>query len=143
MVGLKMSKRIILILFLLNMFNCRHHHALDCGVGFCGNVVDQHDNSIDSAKIEVTNIKGVGHSSIDDFIGRIYYSDENGGFCLDLPGGVEWDENSVSGEKTYTKYIESATIKISKVLFEDTVVTFKNKDYENSYINIDIVLESK
>ena len=57
-------------------------------------------------------------------------------------GGVEWDEHSISNEKTYTKYIKSATIKISKVLFEDTIVTFENTNYEKSSIDLNIVLKS-
>lgn len=138
-----MIKIFIVFLFLFNLLSCTQHIAIDLGVNFSGNVIDQHNNKIDSAKIEVTDIKGAGHGSMNSFIGRMYYSDENGDFRLILPGGVEWDEHSFSNEKTYTKYIKSATIKISKVSFKDTIVTFENTNYENSRIDLSIVLESK
>lgn len=138
-----MIRIFIVFLFLFNFLSCTHHISIDQGVNFSGNVIDQHNNKIDSAKIEVIDIKGAGHESINSYIGRIYYSDENGNFRLVLPGGVEWDENSISNEKTYTKYIKSATIKISKVSFKDTIATFENTNYEKSSIYLSIVLESK
>lgn len=136
-----MIKYFILFLLLFNILSCTQHIAIDKGVHFSGNLIDQHNNSIDSAKIEVTDINGPGHGSMSDFIGRIYYSDENGGFLLILPGGVEWDEHSLSNEKTYTKYIKSASIKISKASFKDTFVNIENTNYENSNENMSIVLE--
>jgi hypothetical protein len=135
--------RIILSFLLLALLNCTQHIAIDLGVHFCGKISDKDNSSIDSAKIEVIDIKDVGHESIGDFIGRIYYSDDNGSFRLILPGGVEWDEHTFSGNKKYTKYIVSATIKVSKVSFKDTAVTFHNTNYEESKIDMDIVLEKK
>jgi hypothetical protein len=137
-----MSKIFILFLFLFNLLGCTQHHSIDLIVNFSVNVIDNNNKSIDSAKIEVTDIKCAGHGSMNSFIGKIYYSDKNGDFRLILPGGVEWDEHSLSDEKTYTKYIKSATIKISKALFRDTIVTFENTDYEKSRISLSIVLES-
>jgi hypothetical protein len=135
--------RTIFSLLLLVLLSCTHHIALDLGVRFCGDIRDKENAGIDSVKIEVLDIKGKGHESIDDFIGRIYYSDMNGSFCLNLPGGVEWDEKTFSENKEYTKYISSATIKVSKELFKDTVVTFQNTNYEESKLNIEIILQKQ
>ena len=135
--------RIILSFLLVLLLNCTQHIAIDLSVRFCGNITAKDNKSIDNARIEVLAIEGAGQKSIEDFIGRIYYSDANGIFCLDLPGGVEWDEKKFSGSKEYTKYISSATIKISKDLFKDTVVTFANTNYEESSLNMEIALQKQ
>ena len=136
-----MIKYFILLLWVFNLLSCTQHISIDLAVLFSGNIIDQHNNSIDSAKIEVSDIKGAGHESINSFIGKIYYSNENGDFRLILPGGVEWDEHSISNKKIYTKYIKSATIKIAKETFKDTIITFENIHYENSSIDLSIVLK--
>ena len=135
--------RTISFLLLLVLLGCTQHIAIDLGVSFCGNISDKAHSSIDSAKIEVLDIKGIGHKSIEDFIGRIYYSDTNGSFCLNLPSGVEWDEKTFSENKEYTKYISSATVKVSKESFKDTVVTFQNTNYEESRLNMEIILQKQ
>ncbi|MBN1308981.1 MAG: hypothetical protein JXA18_13745 [Chitinispirillaceae bacterium] len=129
-------------LILLLPIHCTEHIASDLHPIFCGRIIDNKNNSIESAKIEVVTIEDVGHESTNSFIGRSYYSDNNGEFCLDLPGGVEWNENDVLGWKKFTKYIKSVTIQVSKASFKDTVVTFQNANYEESRIYIDIVLEN-
>jgi hypothetical protein len=134
--------KILVPLLLLIVLNCTSHFSIDLTVVFCGRI-ECDDNGIDSAQIEVTDIKAFGHKSAGDFIGRIYYSDANGDFYLDMPGGVEWDENAFSNKKDYTKYISSATIKVSKESFKDTVVIFQNTDYESSNLNMDIVLKKQ
>jgi hypothetical protein len=128
---------------LVILLSCTQHIAIDLGVRFCGDISDKDNSSIDSAKIEVLDIKGTGHKSIGDFIGRVYYSDTNGSFCLNLPGGVEWDEKIFSKNKEYTKYISSATIKVSKEPYRDTVVTIQNTNYEESRLDIKIVLQKQ
>ena len=135
--------KLILSFLLLILLNCTHHLAIDLAVSFCGNISDKNNSSIDSVKIDVLDIKGAGHKSIEDFIGRIYYSDANGSFCLNLPGGVEWDEKTFSENKEYTKYISSATVKLSKESFKDTVITFQNTNFEESRLDIEIVLQKQ
>ena len=81
-----MRKIFIVFLFFFNLLSCTQHIASDLGVNFSGKVIDQHNNNIDSAKIEVTDIKGAGHGSMNNYIGRIYYTDENGDFRLFFRG---------------------------------------------------------
>lgn len=133
----------ILAFLLLILSNCTKHYAIDLAVRFCGTMKDNNNNRIDSAKVDVVAIESAGHESINDFIGKVYYTDATGNFCLNLPGGVEWDEKTFSGSKEYTKYISSATIKVSKELFKDTVVTFNNTDFEESRIVMDIILQKR
>ena len=123
--------------------SCTQHNALDLANHFYGRVIDEDGSGIFSANIEVIDIESVGHESIQEYIGRVCISDENGEFTLNLPGGVEWDESVFSGSKKYTKYIASATARVSKETFKDTVVLFKNANYEESRIGLDIVLEKE
>lgn len=127
---------------LLVLLNCTTKVSIDLAPSFFGKILDENNNGINSAKAEVINIEAVGHESINDFVERIYYSDENGNYFLTLPGGVEWEEKNISGKKEYTKYIESVTIKVSKISFRDTVVTLDNTNYEKSYVEKDVVLKS-
>lgn len=139
-----MENRIPILLFLclsILPINCTSTVSLDLSVLFYGKIIDEKNIGIDSAKIEVLNIEAKGHSSINTFIGRVYYSNKNGEYRLDLPGGVEWEENSISGKKEYIKYIENVTIKISKPTFKDTIVIGTNTDYEKSEIEKNVTLK--
>jgi hypothetical protein len=136
-------KRTVFSFFTLFLMSCTQHNALDLANHFYGRVIDEDGSGIFSANIEVIAIESAGHESIQDYIGRVYYSDENGEFSLNLPGGVEWETYPFSSKKRYTKYIASATVRVSKETFKDTVVMFENINYEESRIGIDIVLEKE
>ncbi len=136
-----MKKQFICFLFLV-LLNCTTKVSIDLAPSFFGKILDENSKGIDSAKVEITNIKSVGHGSTNDFLERINYSDENGNYSLVLPGGVEWEEKNTSGKKEYTKYIESVTIKVSKISFKDTVVTLENSNYEDSYVEKNVVLKN-
>jgi hypothetical protein len=108
---------------------------------FSGKILTEENKGIDSAKVEVIAIDDVGHQSINNYIGKIHYTDENGTYQLDLPCGVEWKSNILTGNKDYTKYVKSATIKVSKASFKDTVVVLQNTNYEKSWLVQDIYLK--
>jgi len=136
-----MKKQLITCCLFLVLTSCTTRVSLDLAPLFFGKILDENSRAVDSAEVEVIDINAVGHDSIHSFIGRVYYSDKDGKYLLNLPGGVEWEENNISGKKEYTKYIESVTIKVSKIPFKDTVVTLYNPNYEESYVERDIFLK--
>jgi len=135
--------RTVISFLALWLSGCTQHVAIDLASHFYGRVIDSGGSGIVDARIEVIDIESAGHESIQDYFGRVCFSETNGEFTLVLPGGVEWDESAFSGNKEYTKYIASATVRVSKPAFDDTVVIFKNANYEESSIGIDIVLEKE
>jgi hypothetical protein len=110
---------------------------------FSGKILNEENLCIDSAKVEVIDIDDVGHDSIDNYLGRIYYSDKDGSFRLSLPGGIEWKEYPLTDTKHYIKYVENVTIKVSKPQYKDTIVTFHNSNYEKSSEVKDIILKTE
>ncbi len=139
---MKIKLNYLVYLVFLAFLNCTTHVALDLAPYFFGKIYDENGNIIDSAIVEVIDIDATGHESIEDFVGKICYSDEYGEYLLNLPGGVEFEKKIISGKKKYTKYVENVKIKVSKTLFKDTLVILHNNDYEESCVEKDVILKS-
>ena len=128
--------------FLL-LLSCTNNIGIDISPDFSGKIQTFSNKSIDSAKVEIIAIDDIGHASIETFIGKIFFTDTTGYYRLVLPGGVEYEESNINGKKKYTRYIKSATIKVSKEQFRDTIVTLYNTNYEESHVEKNIVLTAE
>lgn len=134
-------KNYLIFIFLLNFISCDNLVSLDNTFSISGFIYNDSNVPVDSAEIEICEIDASeNHPSLDK-IGTKTYSNVEGYYYTGVVCGTTWEENSLSNKKTYTKYIRSMTIKVSKLGYLDTVITVSTDNLEETNKTLDVVLK--